>query len=513
LCEEHQFETEVLSGLWLWNGHRYRDSFIFNVSNPKEVSSGAPAILHELNPISLVDNRVLTGVDRTTLDEQGILSFSTQAHWSVDAAKPSWRTTDLVIIPHYVFASLLANNMQTAINEIQTTRGSSTNFQGYPSYYPLLLSIQVQSIFDSSRGDGDYVSSSYTETGKGMQVFGTYESLARAYFVAERLGLQGLSFMRSIWDGESDHCGYDSDCMTGPKGVRLSMTSRASCAWTLAPESPRGPLCNPTSLKYAAHGLDFGVSSLRSLAGTSFYGKSEVAGGDGSIWDFNTFSKVGTTWSTVHEAFFLLYDIVLVGEERFIGLSALRWSLTKYHARLENCGGQSGGGDSPGIDCSSPAGLVNVGPSFDSRLPGPVYLSSRDFTNSGVQVLSCTAQVMDCEHRSDGFELLQHRELGFRLGFRNSNGIIIGLQKNGIFTNSDAMIPLYLDKEYFYIGQWNFYRIYQYEWSLNFTNLEHIIFPAIHAVMCIFLMIVNFRLIYKAPQMDNSSMFSGSYCT
>merc|ERR1711865_647577 len=123
------------------------------------------------------------------------------------------------------------------------------------------------------------------------------------------------------------------------------------------------------------------------------------------------------------------------------------------------------------------------------------------------------AQVVECQQRLNGFELLFHRELGFRIGYRNSNGIMIRLQQNQMFSNSNAMIPLYSNKEYFYIGQWNFYRVYQYEWSLNFNNEEHVILPLVHSAWCVILILLNFKLMYKAREMDISGMNSGSYCT
>merc|ERR1719420_1169506 len=120
----------------------------------------------------------------------------------------------------------------------------------------------------------------------------------------------------------------------------------------------------------------------------------------------------------------------------------------KFANRAENCGG---GGDSPGVDCSSPTGYVNVGPSLDATVPGPVYLAS------GAP-----------PHKASSFELLLHKNLGFRVGYSYSHSLSVKLQPNAMFSNKEVLISMFWKKDYFYLGQWKLFRAIQYEKKLSF---------------------------------------------
>jgi hypothetical protein len=288
VCEEKQFQSEVLSGQWVWDGPRYRDLYYFNITNAPDVVSGGTPVVQMLNPIPLVDERKFMDVERTTLDETGILAFTTKVSWR--SLETSAKT---IIIPHYVFATLLANGVQNLQR--------SAEMQQYENYYPLLAIVSVQENKLSPQPI-DYLTKVYSAGEEKMfPIFTSQtESMQGSYFTAERLGLQGLSFVRSIWGGIDSHCGYDRDCTDRPADFRISFSQSSSCD-----AAPERPLCNQRSLKYQAHGLPFGVSSLRWLPGASYFGIPEVMSGDDIVFDYTAFNAVGTAWPTLHEAFFL----------------------------------------------------------------------------------------------------------------------------------------------------------------------------------------------------------------
>jgi hypothetical protein len=443
LCEEKQFESEVLSGRWLWEGSRYRDFYIFNVTNPTAAASGEEVIVQELNPIPFVDHRKSNAVDRSSLDEKGILSFGTDASWSIDPSRgvASTAAGDVVVVPHYVFATLLQNG----VGGIER----STAMQEYPTYYPLLTTVRVSS-YMVPETTSDYLTRTYSDQAV-LLINREVESLLSSYFSSEKLGLQGLSFVHSIWSSEDGHCGYDADCIDRPKTqTRISFHQSATCL--------EKPFCNPRTLKHQAQGLEFGVSSLRWMPGASYNGIKYVVPGEDNVWDYTAFNKIGTKWPAVNEAFFILYDIVLGEATQFVGLPVLRWSFGSYHQDRENCENQGGGvSDSPGIDCSSPEGMPNVGPAFDEVLPGPLHLSFGDVVAGGawqkIRVLNCVGSPLGCQSRNADFEMLSHEILGRRIGYRNSYSLSVRLQQSMLFSNAAVLTPLFWCKEFFYIGQ------------------------------------------------------------
>merc|ERR1711904_229973 len=124
---------------------------------------------------------------------------------------------------------------------------------------------------------------------------------------------------------------------------------------------------------------------------------------------------MGITWPALNTAFFLLYDITLdKWGDRIIGVPSVSWKMSKYHDRKENCGSAAGNaGDDPGVDCNTPSGMVNIGPSFDAVRPGPIYMSPGDYSGSEVSVTKCSENTVDCQFRLwSGFELYMHDILG-----------------------------------------------------------------------------------------------------
>jgi hypothetical protein len=497
VCEEKQFQSEVLSGHWVWDGPRYRDLYLFNITNPEEVRSAGIPVVQTLNPIPFVDVREFLNVDRTSLDEMGILAFATKVSWST-----SETSQKKIIIPHYVFAALLANGVQIA--------GRSGEMQQYENYYPLLSTVLVQEMKLSPRNPVDYLSKIYSES--VFPIFARQtESMQGSYFTAERLGLQGLSFVRSI-GGSEIHCGYDRDCTDRPADIRISFLQTPSCEGTLDK-----PFCNPRSLKYQAHGLQFGVSSLRWLPGASYYGIDKVDPADSdNIWDYTAFNKVGTTWPAVHDAFFVFYDVVLAEPSKFVGVKVLRWHFARYHQDDQNCDADEGPGvDSRGIDCSSPKGMLNVGPAFDAKFPGPIYASSGTFRDDGSKVLieRCTGPSLGCNSRGTDFELLTHEMLGFRVGFQNSHSLSIRLQPNNIFANMDSLIPLYWMKESFYMGQKKLLRIYIYEKQLEVSYGDYVVSGAgLGFVSMSLITLFCGRKVFKANDVDTSGPYADKPC-
>jgi len=450
LCEEKQFESEVLSGSWLWGGPRCRDIYMYNITNPNDVIAGNNVILQELNPVPLVDGRTLKYVDRDALDEKGLLVFRTSPNWRLDPIRKEGVSAGEIIIPHHVFATLVANGVQLA---------KTASLNGLHSYYPLMMNTDIFSLFFSKKYPSDYVTSTYVN--QPFKIISYDKSLTTTYFASTRLGLQGLSFIRSVWEKEEDHCGYDRDCFAEearPAGKRISTSATSTC------EGRREKaFCRPTTIKYQAHGLQFGVSSLKTLPGSSFFDIEQVLPGDSSLWDYTTVNKVGTTWPSFNEAFFLLHDVALSGNMKWMGVSAIYWTISKYHDRRENCGATAQAGiDSPGIDCSRP-GLVNVGSSFDATFPAPLYISGGDAATADVQIQQCPAQTIGCQMaEKNAFEFWTHEHLGMSLVYKNSYGMKVLLQSNSIFPNSDLLIPLHWTREFFALGQHKLVRTIQY---------------------------------------------------
>lgn len=509
-CEEKQFQNEVLTGQWIWDSNRYREFFIYNVTNPAGVTAGNAPIVQELNPVSLVDKPSLSSVDRAALDEQGILTLSTQSNWRADPSRLFFRVTENIIVPHYVYATLLANGMQKTWN--------NANVQGYPEHYPLFNSMNIQSCFSPNMNPADYFSGAYADQMFPMMNDQT-ESLAASYYSSAKNGLQGLSFIKASRGGDENHCGYDRDCATGVQHARISMTSQTSCVNADPASQPDGN-CKPNTVMYPANGLSYGVSSLRWLPSTSYFGIPEVESGDDQVWDYTAFNKVGSIFPAMNQAFFTLYDVVLaeIGG-KFAGVSVQRWGLSRYHRRDENCGAGAGG-DSPGIDCKSPTGLTNVGPSFDATLPGPVYISPGDFsvaaggvggTTPVATVKNCAGSV-ECSARSHEFELLIHNELGFRVGYRNSHTLSIGLQKNNVFNNVATLIPLYFTKEYFYVGQFKAYRLVVYEQYLSACWGESFYCSIVMLPVIFFMLVWSCLRIFKRDQIDISGFLTDRPC-
>merc|ERR550537_833451 len=84
-----------------------------------------------------------------------------------------------------------------------------------------------------------------------------------------------------------------------------------------------------------------------------------------------------------NRAFFFTYEMTLAEEIRWLNLPTHRWTLSKFHRRLENCEGQGSGAVSVGIDCTGPPSTVNVGYSRDVYLPLPLFYSQAEFKGPG----------------------------------------------------------------------------------------------------------------------------------
>lgn len=325
-----------------------------------------------------------------------------------------------------------------------------------------------------------------------------------SFFSSQRSGLQGLSFFHSIWDGESNHCGYDRDCISdSSKSTRVAMNSQSSCEGNLERQ-----FCNPNTLQYQSHGLTHGVSSFRWLVGASYF-EIEQVHGDNSIWDYTAFNKIGTTWAGLNMAFFVLYDVVLVGYDALVGLHVIEWNLAKYKERRENDETQDGSGkDSRGIDCFSPDGLVNIGPSFDVQFVGPIYLSPRrqGEMEAGVQISS---------EPSAKWQIFSHPQFGFRIGYNDAYVVGIQLQVSGIFANQATMVPIYSKREFILLGQVKLMRVIVYARALPFARWEYLLVNGVcQCSTMIIMMLLCCRSVYLAPQKDVSGSWSdqASYC-
>lgn len=480
LCEEKQFEKEVLTGMWLWDGPIYQDMYVYNTSNPLDVSTGSNAIVQELNVFPLFDQRTQLSVDKNLLDEEGMLSWRVKTSWMVDPTRKTSPMTQLIITPHYVYATLLANKLAIP------TKNNNNNFNSYPNYYPLFRSISVGALFGVSK-PVDYMTKTYSN--QEFSWFKMQSEKDSVYYTSERHGLQGLSFVSSM-GGSEEHCGFDRDCMAGQPAQQVSLGSGSTCPARASAN------CNPNTLQYAAGGLKFGVSSLKALPGADYYEIDKVAPGDENVWDYTAFSAVGTTWPALNDAFFILYDVVLSGDEPFMGVPGMRWSMSGYQQRKENCG--AGGGDSAGIDCSSPAGLQHVGPSFDASLPGPVYLSVEKFyANAGVEVLSKSSGLGGL----NSFEMFTHKNFGMRFAYRNSHSLNIRLQTSAQFSNKEMIIPLQWSKEFFAVSRWTLMRYLSYQNQLKAQGLDTLLVCVIFLSVAMWGMICwSCNRIYKSGE-------------
>jgi len=278
--------------------------------------------------------------------------------------------------------------------------------------------------------------------------------------------------------------------------VRVAMTSQSSCEGNLERQ-----FCNPNTLQYQLHGLTHGVSSFRWLAGASYF-EIEQVHGDNSVWDYTAFNKVGTTWAGLNMAFFVLYDVVLVGHETVLGLQVAQWGFAKYHERRENCEAQAGGGkDSPGIDCSSPAGLLNVGPSFDAKLVGPVYVSTQTHGELEADVqMNCKSYCTSGP--STNSQIFSHQTLGFRVGYNNVYALGVQLQTNSIFANPAIMIPVCLKREFLFVGQVKLMRARAYGRYLSFALVEPFISRTFCLVFFALWSLYFARLVYTGHKKD-----------
>jgi hypothetical protein len=241
-------------------------------------------------------------------------------------------------------------------------------------------------------------------------------------------------------------------------------------------------------LKIAANGVEYGVSSLRWLPGGSFYDAEEVSGGDTALWDFSKFNSPGITWPALMEAYFVLYDVTLVDIWNFLGVPVFRWKM--------------GSMKTTDADSSSPAGFVNVGPSFSGAMPGHIYLSVGDFApQAGVSVSRCSTGNYDCiRPLSTDFEMLTQLRVGLRFAWRSSHalsmklptpptGINLGYPK---FSNSDALIPLYWAKDFFSVSQLSLHRFLQYE-LFGFSRGEATVTIVMQVPLMLFCMVWSFN--------------------
>eukprot|EP00746_Dinoflagellata_sp_MGD_P158728 gnl/MRDRNA2_/MRDRNA2_86542_c1_seq1.p1 gnl/MRDRNA2_/MRDRNA2_86542_c1~~gnl/MRDRNA2_/MRDRNA2_86542_c1_seq1.p1 ORF type:complete len:592 (+),score=58.78 gnl/MRDRNA2_/MRDRNA2_86542_c1_seq1:82-1857(+) len=503
LCEERQFATEVLSGQWAWDGLKRKDVMLYNLTNPSEVASGSSAKMAELTMIPFLDKKVLGSVDRAMLDEQGILSFSTMTTWSIDVSSKPVAIVDKIIMPHVIFSTLLANGM---FNTNKPLGGWPWAGGGYPSYYPLLNEVKLAHFFAPSAEFTDYITTTYSD-GAGALLHNAYENLANAYYASERHGLQGLSFVKSVWDGEDKHCGYDRDCMAGSASTRVTSSSLLSCAGG----ADAKPNCEPTMVKKSAHGLEYGISSLRTLPGATFWEISKVEpGGELAVFDYTAFNKAGTEWPALETAFFVTYNVILTGEDTFMALPVLKWTRGNYDVRQENCGG---GGDSPGVDCSTDPGMVNVGPSMDAVSPPPLYLSPGAFTGGAdIEIAKCGMAQCNA-HDAGTLDLYIDKNLGSKYAMSSAYTVSLKLATSNMFSNKAALVPLYWMREYCAIGQFKLNRALQYDKYLDFTLADHM--TGICATYCGFHILWLSILIckmYRIPRLKVGLM-ADWYCT
>jgi hypothetical protein len=412
--------------MWAFDGVKHKEMIFYNITNADAAATGSTPAVQELNAGLWQDHRELGSVDKDALDTTGILTFSAPSGWLPASTAGSPLPTDMVVVPHVVYATMVANGVNVGnppINEV------------YPAYYPVLNKVTFASQFRGTIGKLDYVSSTFS-TGGFVPMMDPYDSLTSSFYTAERFGLQGLGFVRSIWGGEDQHCGYDSDCMTGQGTNRMTSSSLGSCNAGVGNAG-----CEPLSLKVGAAGIEYGVSSLKTLPGSSFYEIDKVApGGENMIFDFTAFSKAGVKFPSINPTYFLLFDVASQGKVGFMSLPALLWKRGAYTM--------------PTMD----GGMAFVGPSVSAALPAPLYVSSGKAAG-GADVSKCGSCLT---HDGSVFDQYYHEQLGIRVGGRDTYTVSVKM-------GSGTVVPLFLSSEHFATGQRKLIRFFQMDKYLTYT--------------------------------------------
>lgn len=440
LCEEKQFTNEVLKADWLWNSAKQLTIYPLNVTNSEAVATGgAVPIIQEIEPLLVSSNGGAVVVDRDMLDNNGILSYSTKRVWHGNSAFQQLE----VIVPHFVFATLVANKAN-----LQTIAMMGTD---YPAYYPLFTKVSFEQYVGLKPGVQDYISQSRAD-----QEFTVwrhdFESMKMSFFTSRRHGVQGLGFIHSVWNGVSDHCGYDKDCAAPASAlknerIKIKLESVTSYQASICQKqnTELKSSCSPNTVKYAANGIPEGVSSFRTLPSARFYGSEEAE----AMWNYQTFSKVGTTWPGLEMVYFILFDVVLAEEVKFFNIHVHRWTISNYHRRTESC--SLSASDSPGIDCSSPPNLLSIGRALDGEFPGPLYFSQSEVRpeNGGATFKACDGPLECRRPLLSSFESMSNQETGGRICFRDSQQLTLHLQQSPLFSNGAFFIPLYWRVQHF----------------------------------------------------------------
>jgi hypothetical protein len=376
---------------------------------------------------------------------------------------------------------------------------------GSPKYYPKYLKTPVGAFLGLAPGGAtDTVTSSLADAPFSVNLDGM-EHFQTSYFTSMRSGVQGLGFVQAAWDGLKMHCGYDSDCIAPPPlGSKIQISSQAAlvAAGSCADKVGTGN-CAPLMLEQAVNGVPFGVSSFRALPSGNFLEIPETSGGDGAMWDYNTFTKTGTSWPGLNKAFFFLYDIALSQEIKFLNLDSHQWAFSSFQLRKESCGG---GGDAKGIDCDSPAGTVNVGSAFSAARPLPLYVSMPELATTGLTIKTCadlSSTLQECQRPlKEPFELYSSRLSGQRLCYRESWQINVKM---------DVMVPLLWQTEHFCISGLSWQALVQTsDYDMNMEDyLAITIIDLVAHFGCVCFM---FYKAFTYKNVDNSSDFSDRCC-
>jgi len=458
ICEEKQFQTEVLKAEWLWNFHKFYSAYCMNFTNAAEFSGASSAssiTLQELSPIFLASAGGEVKVDKQQIDENGILSYSLSRSWLIDTTRSyhSQGVMDFILVPQVIFATIILNKIK-----IENVNGALN--KAYPSYYPLFARVRLSNyVFEGfTRESEDYVSQIQSDIPFSVGMY-RMEQLSTSFFTSQRDGLQGFGFIYTTWNDVQHHCGYDRDCIPKTRNDIIKWSSQSASEASNACASLKGlQFCNPTTLKQAANGVARGVSSLRSLPSGTFWEIEEVSGGDHAMWDFKTISTVGTKWLGLNRAFFFLHDVTLSNDQSHVTrILADQWILTSYHSRQESCESAGGSSDTRGIDCTSEPGTINIGFALDPTFPAPLFISPPDFassTSSTVNLHHCNTLPYPVKREcirplANPFEIFTHSVTGEKICFRESWQINLKLQKSETPTgNTEHLLPLYWQTEY-----------------------------------------------------------------
>merc|ERR1712196_227696 len=159
------------------------------------------------------------------------------------------------------------------------------------------------------------------------------------------------------------------------------------------------------------------------------------------------------------------------------------------------------------IDSGSPAGFINVGPSFDVTLPGPVYFSNGKFSSADVQLLSCSSPAVECAPDNTDYEVITHEIFGIRMSFRSSHALSIKLPSSSYFSNSNPMIPIYWMKEFSSLPEQTMYYYLQYD-LLTFEQTEFTVAAGIVLLSWFICIVLGWYRACTANSLDISSVES-----